>query len=155
LVSFPECILLIGDRYIEGGGRGWCWWGGRASWFKVGSRWFVGMGVSGLWAQFANFGSKLCNLFLELGDLVGAGVLGGSKCSLHLVKACKNLVHDIIVRLAEHCGAECILGESGVQSSAFAWSRGAGREFGLLSVLLGTGGAGMGEESRLGGVRRS
>jgi hypothetical protein len=159
VVSFPECIPLIGDRCMEGRSRGWCWWGGRASSFRVGSRWFVGMGVSGLWAQFANFGSKLCDLFLKLGDAVGAGVLGGGKCSFHTVKAGKNLVHDVIIRLAEHCrlaeygGAESILGESGV--GAFARSRGAGREYSLLGVLLGTGGAFAGIECLFRGGRRS
>jgi hypothetical protein len=116
------------------------------------SGWFVGMGVSGLWAQFTNFGSKLSNLLLKLGDSVGTGVLGGSKCSLHAVEAGEDLVHDVGVGLAEHHGAEGILGEGGV--GAFAWSRGASREYGL-SVLLGAGGACTGKESHLGGVRRS
>jgi hypothetical protein len=102
-----------------------------------------------------NFGSELCNLLLKLGDSIGAGVLGGSKCSLHAVKAGENLVHDIIVGLAEHCrlaehgGVESILGESGV--GAFARSRGASREYSLLGVLLGTGGAFLGKGSCLGG----
>jgi hypothetical protein len=92
-----------------------------------------------------NFSSELCNLFLKLGDSVGAGVLGGSKCSLHAVKVGENVVHDVIVGLAEHCrlakhsGAESVLGKSGV--GVFAQSRGAGREYGLFRVLLGARGA--------------
>jgi hypothetical protein len=114
------------------------------------------MGVSGLWVQFANFGGKLCDLFLTLGDAVGTGVLGGSKCSLHAVNAGEHLLFDVIVGLAKHCrlaehgGAESILGESGV--GAFAWSRGAGREYSSLGVLLGTGGAFTGKESLFGGA---
>jgi hypothetical protein len=152
--SIPDPIPLIGDRCMEGDGRGWSWWGGRASSFGVGFGWFVGVGVSGLWAHFAGFSSKLYNLLLKLGDPVGAGVLGGSECSLHAVKAGENLVHDVIVMLAEHCGAESVLRESGVRSRALARSRGAGREFNLLGVLLGTGGARTrGKDSLLGGRR--
>jgi hypothetical protein len=106
-----------------------------------------------------NFGSKLCNLLLKLGNPIGAGVLGGGECSLHAVKSGENLVHDVIVGLAEHCGlaehsgAEGILGKSGV--GAFARSRGAGREYSLLGILLGTRGAGAEKGSFFGGVRRS
>jgi hypothetical protein len=95
-----------------------------------GSSWFVGVGVSGLWAQFANFGSKLSNLLLKLGDPIGTGVLGGSKCILHAVEAGKNLVHDAGIGLIEEHGAESVLGEGGVD--AFARSRGAGEELSLL-----------------------
>jgi hypothetical protein len=116
------------------------------------------VGVGGLRAQFANFGSELCDLLLKLGDPVGTGILGGGECSLHAVKAGENLVHDVIIGLAEHCrlakhsGAESILGESSI--GAFARSRGAGREYSLLGVLLGTGGAGTrGIDSLLGGRR--
>jgi hypothetical protein len=97
----------------------------------------------------------LCNLLLKLGDSVGTGILGGGKYSLHAVKVGENLVHDIIIglakpcRLAKHGGVESILGKSGV--GVFAWSRGAGREYSLLGVLLGTGDAFTGKESQLGG----
>jgi hypothetical protein len=48
VVALPDSILLIGDGCMEGGSRGWCRWGGRASAFGVGFGWFVVMGVSGL-----------------------------------------------------------------------------------------------------------
>jgi hypothetical protein len=157
VVSFPDCIPLIGNRCMEGDGRGWSWWGGRASTFRVGVGRFVGMGVGWLWVQLTNFSSMLCNLFLKLGDLVGAAVLGGSKCGLHTVKAGENLLHDVIVGLSEHCrlaehsGAESVLGKSSV--GAFAWSRGASWQYGLLSVLLGRRGAFAGKEFCLRGGR--
>jgi hypothetical protein len=48
--SIPDCSLFVGDRCMEGDGRSWCWWGSRASMFGIGFGWFVGMGISGLWA---------------------------------------------------------------------------------------------------------
>jgi hypothetical protein len=80
--------------------------------------------------QLANFGSKLSNLLLKLGDPVGTGILRGGKCILHSVETGKNLVHDVSVGLAEGHGAESVLGEGGVD--AFARSRGAGEELSLL-----------------------
>jgi hypothetical protein len=65
-----------------------------------------------------NFSSKLRNLLLKLGNLVGTSLLGDSKCSLHAVKVGKNLVHDISVGLTEHYGAEGILGEGSVDTFA-------------------------------------
>jgi hypothetical protein len=119
--SVPECIPFIGDRCIEGDGRGWYWWGGRVSSFGVGSGWFVGMGVSRLWVQFVNFGSRLGNLLLKLGDPVGTGILGGSKCSLHVVEAGKNLVHEVGIGLIEEHRVESVLGKGSIDVFALSW----------------------------------
>jgi hypothetical protein len=63
-----------------------------------------------------NFGSKLSNLLLKLGDSVGASVLRGSKYILHAVKVGKTLVHDIGVGLIENHGAKGVLGEGGIDA---------------------------------------
>jgi hypothetical protein len=158
--AIPDPIPIIGGRCMEGGHRGWSWMGGRASTFRVGVSWFVGVGVGWLWVQLADFSSELCHLLLKLGDLFHTSILGGRECSFHVIKVSENLLHDVIVGLSEHCRlakhgrAEGVLGEGSV--GAFVQGRGPSREYGLLRVLLRARGASVrGKDSLFREGRRS